>query len=464
MTSSPRPIATPDSPRRVKLDQALRAFARALLHTYFREIEVVGIERFPKSAPAIVVGNHFNSLIDGVLLTAFLPRTPRLIASSSVWDNRMLRPLLTLGGVIPIVRRQDAGHEKHANTATFARAAAYLQRGGVLALFPEGVSHSAPALQPMKSGAARIALSAAGHENIDDVCVVPVGLIFDEKSRFRSRALVEVGDPLPVDRPPGDVKPATVRALTDRISNALDALTPGYESWEEAYAVAQATTIWVQQSVAAPSGEVSLADQSARMRAFRDGYHRLRARDANRAASIRRDIEAYLESMQSAGVRDADVDTDRTRGQSLFRNLLGVLIRMPLAAPGLVLNAPPFWLTVAIGRRQSLDKRATFSLFHAIWAFPLFWIVLSGAGARLAGLLGGPPGWAALGILGLSIIGGATALGVIDNWRDARSILRAQRWQRRHPDQVRTLREVRGKLVQRLKVLVAEDARSSNNG
>jgi 1-acyl-sn-glycerol-3-phosphate acyltransferase len=55
------------------------------------------------------------------------------------------------------------------------------------------VSHNEFELQPLKTGASRIALGAAVDDDIADVVILPVGLAYDEKARFRSRALVRVG-------------------------------------------------------------------------------------------------------------------------------------------------------------------------------------------------------------------------------------------------------------------------------
>ncbi len=68
--------------------------------------------------------------------------------------------------------------------------------GGMVAIFPEGISHDEPSLQPLRTGAARIALSAAA-AGVADVETVAVTLIYDDKQRFRSRALVRVGAPSP---------------------------------------------------------------------------------------------------------------------------------------------------------------------------------------------------------------------------------------------------------------------------
>ena len=107
-------------------------------------------------------------------------------------------------GSIPIYRAHESGRAATrplcvSNDDSFARCRAELASGGALALFPEGVSHSDPQLRPLKTGAARIALSAeAEHDGKLGITVVPVGLYYERKTMFRSSVLLAVGAPLAV--------------------------------------------------------------------------------------------------------------------------------------------------------------------------------------------------------------------------------------------------------------------------
>src|SRR5690606_17659973 len=85
------------------------------------------------------------------------------------------------------------------NEETFARCRQLLAAGGRLALFPEGTSHSDPAMRPLRTGAARIVLGAeTEHDFSLGLKVVPVGLFYEAKGRFRSRVAVQVGEPVDV--------------------------------------------------------------------------------------------------------------------------------------------------------------------------------------------------------------------------------------------------------------------------
>ncbi|MEO7570898.1 MAG: 1-acyl-sn-glycerol-3-phosphate acyltransferase, partial [Acidimicrobiales bacterium] len=131
-------------------------FAASLL---FRRLEVAGEDRYPRGRPVLLVANHFNGLVDPIVITAALGRTPRFIAKAALRrvpiGGRLLRGL----GVVFVRRQTDAGGAV-GNDDAFAECHAALARGDVVAIFPEGTTHDRPRIDPIKTGAARIALGA----------------------------------------------------------------------------------------------------------------------------------------------------------------------------------------------------------------------------------------------------------------------------------------------------------------
>ena len=200
----------------------MSGLARLLTRSFFRQVEVEHGERIVAGRPTVVVADHRNGLVDGLLLMGALHRYPRFLGKSTLFRNPLLWPFLQLGGVVPVYRAQDGGSPE-GNRRAFARCHRLLAAGGMVAIFPEGVSHDEPVLQPLRTGAARIALSAAA-AGVPDVETVAVTLVYDDKQRFRSRALVRVGVPAPTQPWIGayrDDGPAAVRALTDDLAERL---------------------------------------------------------------------------------------------------------------------------------------------------------------------------------------------------------------------------------------------------
>ena len=68
-----------------------------------------------------------------------------------------------------------------------------------LGIFPEGVSHNRPEMLPLKVGATIMALGAMANNPSLNVKIVPCGLHYFNPHRFRSRAVIEFGNPISIE-------------------------------------------------------------------------------------------------------------------------------------------------------------------------------------------------------------------------------------------------------------------------
>ena len=139
----------------------LRALLSVVLRIFFRRVEVTGTERVPRTGPVIFVLNHPNGLIDPAFMLCLAPRRVSFLAKAPLFRMPVIGAICRAVEAIPVHRRQDEGSDPSRNAETFETARAVLVRGGTIAIFPEGASHSDPKIRPLKTGTARIALGAA---------------------------------------------------------------------------------------------------------------------------------------------------------------------------------------------------------------------------------------------------------------------------------------------------------------
>jgi 1-acyl-sn-glycerol-3-phosphate acyltransferase len=418
---------------------------RLILRIFFRSVEVVGVERLPPGKPLLLVANHVNGLIDPVLLLGPLPVQPRFLAKSTLWKNPVVRPFANWAGAIPVYRQQDQVDTKQ-NEEMFLRCHELLAQGGALALFPEGKSHSEPALQPLKTGLARIVLGAERRFPGLGTRIVPVGLTFDEKETFRSRALVQVGEP--IDPEPEilldkEDNSAAVRSLTARVSQALEEVTLNYGNWEDARLIARAADIYGREAVRLP-GRRKLAETFPIQRAFIEGYEDLRRRFPERVDRVVEAVRSYDRLLHALHLRDDQVAAAYPFSPVLRftgRTLLRLLVHLPLAILGTVLNWPTYRLVGVLApqvARGVPDQVATYKLFGAILLFPLTWITEAVLAARWL------VWWAAPLTLLLAPVAGWAALLFHEThtafWKEAWAYL-LLRTRRRVAEQLRTCRE-----------------------
>jgi 1-acyl-sn-glycerol-3-phosphate acyltransferase len=181
------------------LYQTLRAASRVALRWYYADVIVQGRDRIPARGPLLIVANHPNALVDALLVGTTIERRVLLTAKATLFEQPALAMLLSSVGVVPLRRAKDepsAGESR--NVLAFQRVTEALQRERAVLIFPEGISHDEPALAPLRTGAARMALEAQA-AGANGLRVLPLGLVFEEKERPRSRVLVRIGEPLEID-------------------------------------------------------------------------------------------------------------------------------------------------------------------------------------------------------------------------------------------------------------------------
>jgi glycerol-3-phosphate O-acyltransferase/dihydroxyacetone phosphate acyltransferase len=377
----------------------LRSLAMALVRLYYPSRTVEGAERIPAGRPVVL--NHPNGLLDPIVLCAATGRAARFLAKSTLFGNPFGRFAMDAFGSIPVYRAKEAGAragDASRNDESFARCRAALARGEALALFPEGTSHSDPQMKPLKTGAARIALSAeketadaGGHLG---AVIVPVGLFYERKARFRSRVLLAVGEPLEVapllPRYLADER-ATVDALTDELRARLDAVVLQAETRELLAGLARVAR-WTAEKRPEdkPGDEEALAADLRRAHELFGAYERLRARDPARVDAVAAEARAYARTLRHLGVRDPwALELEALAPGRLLAAVAKAVVAAPVALVGAVLGWLPYRLAGVVAARVT-DEDDVLGTVKLIAGAVFMFIAWSGE-ALVAGALWGAP-------------------------------------------------------------------------
>jgi glycerol-3-phosphate O-acyltransferase/dihydroxyacetone phosphate acyltransferase len=398
------------------------AFCRGLFSTaleiFYRWTRTEGV--IPESGPLVIVGNHQNGLIDPAAVMRLTRRPVRFLAKAPIFKAPVLGSVVRGMRCLPVYRKQDEGGQEQMgkNDETFKAAHASLQQGEAICIFPEGRSHSGPSLEPLKTGAARIALGAEAERGFTlGVKFVAVGFSYREKGVFRSEVAVAVGAPIEV----ADLQDAyaadpiaAAHTLTDRLDAALRAVTMNLDSWEDLPLIEAAAKIY-------------RAERGARvdLRPFAAGLSALRERDPARLASVRARVLRFFGSLADLGIPLEDLD-HVTRARSLRFVLvhgLALLVLGPLALLGLLAFAPPYQLIrfIAHAAHPEEDMQGSLKLGTALALFPLWDVGLALVGHHFFGWPGVLLGGVGLGVCALL----GMLLGERERkaWRNARAFL-----------------------------------------
>lgn len=415
----------------------------------FYDVERTGPEL--ASGPVLVTANHPNALIDPLVIFHTGGRTTRPLAKAPLFEQLFVGTVLKGLGGLPVYRRQDDPALMHLNDRTFDAAIDALHAGEAVQIYPEGQSHSQPAMARIRTGAARIALMA--EERADwslGLRIQPVGLTYARKHLFRGRAVAAFGAPLEVAsfREVYEEDPReAARALTDVIRARLEELTLNFDHADDQELVDVAERLWARDKGLASSRQrAAMAERLPRLQSFAQGLRWLRQVDPEGLARLRHDVARYLGLIKLLGVREGDVP-DRFRTSSVLRyalvQLTMLLVVFPVAVVGAVYWALPYFGTRVLVPRfnPKLDQIATYKLSLAILLFPTWlagtvtvvWILASWP-AALAAMVGLP-------VAGLAAVAWRDRRNVV--MEDARVFFRA----RRRADAHERVTELRARLV-----------------
>ena len=313
----------------------------------------------------------------------------------------------------------DPGVDTSRNVEMFSAVEAAFAAGEAVCLFPEGISHSEGKLEPLRTGAARMALSsgAGGHP----VTIVPVGLNFEHVARFRSRVTVFFGRPFGTDDLAAAYaadQQAAVRELTDRIERRLRRLMIEAEPRQDLPLVMRIDHLYT----AARGVSRDPRERVIRRRVIAAGMAQLREQAPERLVEITASVGEYHASLARFGLRDHDIDrripfADAAR--FTVREGLLALVLLPVTVLSLALFALPYQLT-ALVTRFAPDLKS-----RAIWA------VCAGSVtyAAWAGAIGGLAAWRTGATGGLLAVAGVVGLafGGVAAYERERAVLRTVR-------------------------------------
>ena len=389
--------------------QVIHAIISIALRLFFRRIEAVNVENVPKDGAIIFVLNHPNGLVDPGLVFVSLARRVSFLAKSTLFDIPVAGFLLRTFEILPVFRRVDATGDMSKNLVTFQNCYDLLAQGRCIAIFPEGISHNETKLQPLKTGAARIALGAlsvssskfqvsGSNEKTTDhrppttdhfLRIMAVGLFYTSKTAFRSEALIRYGEifevePVQLDEnnePPREA----VYALNAKIENALREATLNLETERELDAVLKAEVLFssVYENLLFKD---TLTQTFNRLQDLAQKYKLLGQNEPEKMRRLNEKITAYENDLKTSGVTAESLSVLQHPTWYVFRYLILriiiLIILAPLAIAGAFVHSPAYLFSNFIGlmfKTHGADAAgSTYKIVAAIVFMPLTWLSVAG--------------------------------------------------------------------------------------
>lgn len=150
-----------------------------LLLSLIYRIEIEGEEYIPNEGKGIICSNHF-SLMDPVLIGAFMPRKVNYMAKEELFSNKIFGAILKKLGVFPVKRGG-------ADIGAIKTALKVLNSGQLMGIFPEGTRSKPGEVLEAKPGTAMIAIRTQSP-------IIP--MVISANYKLFNKVKIKIGEPI----------------------------------------------------------------------------------------------------------------------------------------------------------------------------------------------------------------------------------------------------------------------------
>ncbi|RMF69365.1 MAG: hypothetical protein D6743_01940 [Calditrichaeota bacterium] len=349
------------------LYRLIRVVVKAAMAIFFQKMEVRHGEVIPERGPVVFVANHPNSIMDALVMGLVTRRKVNYVGHAGLFSNRLKSWFLRSCGVIPIYRKEDAPEKMDQNVYAFEACYRTLEKGETIGIFPEGTSDMLRKVKKVKTGAARIVLEAERRNNYRlGVQIIPIGLYFFSRSRFRSRVLLNVGKPLDL-RPYFELNEKdnyeAVARLTAEIQRSLEQLTVNIRHEELDELVRDIELLYRDELKSETAGMLGHSPPTVAefvlTQKIADCVEYFYERDRERIRQLHEKITLYKRKLKRLHLKDAMVKEKTSFSETVkesMRSMVKALLGFPLACYGIVNNFIPYAITETIAKRFVNDR------------------------------------------------------------------------------------------------------------
>lgn len=234
-----------------------------------------------------------------------------------------------------------------------------LNDGGSITIFPEGGSHDRAEMLPLKAGVTLMALGAMAKYPGLDVKIVPCGLNYFHAHKFRSRAVIEFGNPMTISselvekfKMGGQEKREACSTLLDSIFSALKTVTVNSGSYETLMLIQAARRLYKPAH-----RKLHLSQVVDLNRRFLIGYNFFK--DDPKVIELQQKVLAYNQLLKYHGIKDHQVLKTKMNDSRmlwlLVKRIFILTFMTLLAFPGGILNLPVVIVAKVISEKKAND-------------------------------------------------------------------------------------------------------------
>ncbi len=360
-----------------------KTIMRITVRIFFRSITIHNRELIPAKGPLMLLANHPSTFMDPIVIATLLNREIYFLAKGELFKSKFAKWLLPKFNIIPVYRKQDDPNQMSKNQDTFKKCFEHLENGGVILMFPEGISITERKLRPIKTGASRIILGAEARNDFQlGIQAVTIGLNYDNPHKFNRDLFINIDTPIKTINYKEQYAIDNFKAaenLTEEIRSRLEGLVIAIEDERSDVLIKDIEMIY-KYTLSKDLG-ISKNDKLSDFNITKniiDTVNYYLENDIQRVESIRLRIKHYIDDLNLLGLNDIDLAKNR-KNRSFFKSNIQALFTIILGSPiylyGLLNNYLPFkipgWLAKKIS--NNIEFRGAISMVGGIFTFLIFY-------------------------------------------------------------------------------------------
>lgn len=339
-----------------KLYSFLRPFVDRHLKRSFRRYEVVGLENIPQNAACIFAANHTNTLMDALVLLCMSREKKVFIARGDIFKKPFIAKIMHFLRILPIYRIRDGYKSVKDNNAEIIEKATDVIHDEVkLFLYPEATHRTKHSLRQLSKGIFHIAFKANedfGHEK--PVYIIPIGIEYGDYFRYRSTALINIGEAINVtefvnqnkDENEAVVMNKLRESLTEKLSKQISFIPDNEENYE---AIWEMTKMKSRFKLYEP-----LAERLERNQKTIKEILEWKEREPEKAKETFERVDKFTKKRKKKGISIFSVTKKNIGSTVLWKTLVALLGLSTYIAAAIA--TLPIWLVTMILKNVFKDK------------------------------------------------------------------------------------------------------------
>lgn len=326
------------------LYRILKLWVRTGYAIFFRRVHLRGIEKVDVEKPAIFAVNHPSAFIEPTIIATHVSFPVHFLTRGDVFNNKFLW-FFNATNQVPVFRFKDGFNRLRNNQDSFEKCYAKLLEGAKLLIFCEGSMKWIKRMRGVQPGAAKMAFGTLELKPELPLVIHPIGVNYDDHTRFRTDVMVEIGDPVEVADFWAEYKDNAregIRSLTAEVHKGLAKSVLHIERDKD---LQRGALLWelVKNDFLAKKGTNS--KEANPFPSIKSALDKLNDRsDTKVYEGLKKKLDAYAELLNTHGLSDEQLVLLK-KGRK-FPVALLELVLIPFA----VLNSPPLILATLVSK------------------------------------------------------------------------------------------------------------------